>query len=124
MTFKESVNTVFNKYAVFSGRASRSEYWYFALFQFIVGILFSILGTIFTNSQGQPSVWISILSGLWCLLTILPSLAVSVRRLHDSGRGGGWIFINFVPVIGSIWYFVLMLLPSEPQVNRFGPMAY
>ncbi len=57
---------------------------------------------------------------IYSLAVLLPSLAVSVRRLHDIGKGGGWIFINLVPVIGSIWYIILTVLPSQRGYNRFG----
>lgn len=64
--------------------------------------------------------WAYTVMSIYSLAILLPSLAVSVRRLHDTGRGGGWIFISLVPIIGGIWYFILTVLPSQPGPNRFG----
>ncbi len=61
-----------------------------------------------------------ILAGIVSLALLLPSLAVAVRRLHDVGKGGGWIFINPVPIIGSLWFLILLIKEDEPQANRFG----
>ena len=105
-----------------AGRASRSEFWYFTLFQFVIYCLFGIFGSILTDGNGNPPGWFNLIVGLYGLVTFLPVIAVSVRRLHDTGRGGGWFFINFVPVIGSIWFIVLCVLPTEPRPNRFGPI--
>lgn len=122
MTFKQSVSTVFSKYIDFNGRASRSEYWWFALFQIIVFGCLNILGAIFSgDSQSMPGC-VYFIEGAYSLATILPSLGVTVRRLHDIGKGGGWIFIALVPFIGQIWLFILTVLPGEPQANRFGPV--
>lgn len=134
MTFSQSVSTVFTKYCTFSGRASRSEYWYFVLFNYLVVFIFTFLVLLCTSSLSVITSssftsmhftdilpgWASVLLSIYSLVILLPSLAVSVRRLHDTGRGGGWIFINLVPFIGGIWFFILMVLPSEPGVNRFG----
>lgn len=136
MTFFQSVHSVFSKYATFSGRASRSEYWYFVLFNFILSVVISLIvysqvpvdtivasdpsGFYMSVWQSMPG-WASALMTFYTLVLILPSLAVSVRRLHDTGRGGGWIFINFLPIVGYIWYLILMILPSQQGYNRFGP---
>lgn len=136
MTFFQSVHSVFSKYATFRGRASRSEFWYFVLFNFILSAVISIIvysqipietiaasdpeGFYMSVYQSMPG-WASTLLSVYTLVLILPSLAVTVRRLHDTGRGGGWIFISIVPIIGNIWYFILMVLPSQQGYNRFGP---
>ncbi|MCM1482879.1 MAG: DUF805 domain-containing protein [Muribaculaceae bacterium] len=143
MGFTQAVKSVFSKYATFSGRASRSEYWYFVLFNVIVGVVFCIIGGVTmsdvsaiadnaSDSSNPVSMmsavvstmpgWLAVLMGLYQLLIILPSLAVSVRRMHDIGKGGGWIFISLVPFIGGIWFFVLTLIGSQYGPNRFGPM--
>lgn len=114
MTFGQSVGTCFGKYANFSGRASLSEYWFWVLFQIIVmcGIL--------VIAMAAQSVALIVLYYVAALALLLPSLAVCVRRLHDIGKGGGWIFINLVPFIGGIWFLVLMCQSSQPFENRFG----
>ena len=114
MTFDQSIKTCFNQYANISGRASRSEFWWFMLFVYVVyGVLYG-LGAAFDSS------FLSIIAGLFSLGCVVPCIAVGVRRMHDIGKGGGWICINFVPFIGSIWYIILCCQPSEPYANRFG----
>jgi uncharacterized membrane protein YhaH (DUF805 family) len=107
------------KYAVFDGRARRKEYWYFVLFNIIVAIVLSLIdrliGTIF---YGQS---IGLLSGIYSLAVIIPTLAVTVRRLHDIDRTGWWIFINLIPLIGTIVLLVFEVTPGTPGSNRFGP---
>ena len=111
--------TVLKKYAVFSGRARRKEYWMFILFNliFVIAavILDSILGTINENSG------YGLISTLYSLAVLLPSFAVLVRRLHDTGRSGWWIFITLIPLIGSIWLLVLLVGDSQPGDNKYGP---
>lgn len=119
MTFQESVKHVFNNYANFSGRASRSEYWYFFLFNCIIGFVLQGLAVIFGSTE-NPSLLFTILYYLYSLAVLIPGLAVNFRRLHDIGKGGGWILINLIPIIGSIWYIVLLCTASEPGANRFG----
>lgn len=134
MTFGESIKTVFSKYATFSGRASRSEYWWFVALNSVVGLVIYLIAapsgmtidSIAANGGSSLAIieafpgWASALLGCYSLAVLLPSLALSVRRLHDIGKGGGWIFISLVPLIGGIWYLVLMLLPSQLGDNRFG----
>ena len=109
---------VLKKYAVFSGRARRKEYWMFALFNFIFAILALTL-------DGLASTSFSYIFGLFYLAYVLalliPGLAVLVRRLHDTGRSGGWFFIAFIPLVGSIWLLVLMILEGDRGANVYGP---
>ncbi|MFF7332498.1 DUF805 domain-containing protein [Streptomyces sp. NPDC008150] len=106
---------VLKKYATFEGRARRSEYWMFALFHFIVIAVLAVLAGV-TGAK-----IFAILYGLYFLATLLPVIALTVRRLHDTGRSGGWIFIVLVPFVGGIWLFVLTLLDSQPAPNQYGP---
>ena len=100
-------------FAKFDGRSRRTEYWQFILFYviaaFVVGIVDGVIG-----AGG-------ILSGLFVLGVFIPLLAVMVRRLHDTNRSGWWVLLSFLPVIGQIWLFVLLVLDSQPGANRFGP---
>ena len=105
---------VLKKYAVFSGRATRSEYWYFQLFNTIVYIILMVLdGLISINNFGFLTI-------IYMLAMIIPSIAVTVRRLHDTGKSGWMILISFVPFIGGIWLFVLTVLDSTAD-NKYGP---
>lgn len=119
VSFQEAISMAFNQYCKFTGRASRSEYWWFALFTFILGaVVLGVVGGIF----GAQSTVYTCISCIINLALLLPSLGLCVRRLHDIGKGGGWIFINFVPLIGWIIFLVWMVKDSEPGNNRFGPM--
>jgi uncharacterized membrane protein YhaH (DUF805 family) len=121
-----------DNYANFDGRASRSEYWYYALFNFIVIIAFYILSTIgifmaASSDDGSAGGAISIIStiamALWGLGTFIPSLAVAVRRLHDIGKSGWWYFIVLIPCgIGAIWFLILMVTGSDMTENQYGPV--
>ena len=104
---------VLKKYAVFYGRARRTEYWMFVLFNFIIAMAISIVESLL----GSPG-FIGMLYGL---AVFIPSLAVSVRRLHDTGRSGLWLLIAFVPLIGFIVLLVFMVQDSEYGQNQYGP---
>jgi len=105
---------VLKKYATFSGRAQRAEYWYFLLFNFIASIVIGIISAVIGDDKG-------IIGVLYSLAIFIPALAVSVRRLHDIGKSGWMILITLIPFIGSIWLFVLMVIDSNPGENKYGP---
>jgi uncharacterized membrane protein YhaH (DUF805 family) len=107
------------KYAVFSGRSRRMEYWYFVLFNIIVVIVLSLIDTLLGTFNVLRGV--GLLSGIYGLAVLIPSLAVTVRRLHDIDRTGWWIFINLIPLIGTIVLLVFELTPGTPGSNRYGP---
>lgn len=113
------------KYADFQGRARRMEYWMFALGEVIFFcVLAALIGLMGGFNESGPGPLATALWGIYSLAAlalIIPGLAVSVRRLHDTNRSGWWIFISLVPIIGGIWYFVLTLLDGTPGPNRFGP---
>ena len=109
---------VLKKYAVFSGRAQRAEFWYFALFSGIVSVVLSIMDFLISGGATGSS---GILAGLYSLAIILPSLGVNVRRLHDTDRSGWWLLIVLVPLIGVIVLIVFYVQDSQASENRFGP---
>ena len=114
---------VLKKYAVFSGRARRAEYWYFVLFNAVVSIILSILGKaigVFNMTIGTVGNEINILSIIYSLAVLVPGLAVAVRRLHDVGKSGWMVLINLIPLIGQIWILVLMMKDSTPGENEYG----
>ncbi len=109
------------KYAVFAGRAQRAEYWYFMLFYMLVALILGFLDGIAGTTVGQGNEAMGLLSLLFVLAMLLPSLAVSARRLHDTGRSAWWMLIGFVPLVGVLVLLVLAALDGEPGTNRFGP---
>lgn len=111
-TFSGAVGACFNRYAVFRGRAPRSEYWHFQLFLLIVYIAATITDA---ASEHDYALTISEL-GLW-----LPDLAVLVRRLHDTDRSGWWCLVGVIPLIGWIFVLVWTCMPGTFGPNRFGP---
>jgi len=103
---------VIKKYAEFSGRARRKEYWMFVLFYFLIAIGIAIV----EGLLGSPG----IVGGLFGLALLVPSLAVTVRRLHDTARSGWWILIGLVPLVGFIVLLVFMCLEGSSGSNAFG----
>ena len=116
----EEYKAVLNKYAVFSGRARRREYWMFVLVNFIIMIGLSVVISIVASVLKLGSA-ASYLSQIYGLAVLLPSLAVGVRRLHDTGRSGWWLLIGVIPLIGSIVLLILMAKDSQPGDNAYGP---
>ena len=115
MTFEESIKSAFSKYATFSGRARRSEYWYFVL-------AFSVLSTLFTvlDSAVDSSVF-TWLNSVLSLAVFLPNLALCWRRMHDIGKSGAWSLIVLIPFVGCIIYLVWACRDSQPGENQYGP---
>ena len=104
------------KYAVFSGRARRKEYWYFVLFNILISIVFTVID----GMTGTPLANIGLLSGIYGLAVLIPSLAVSVRRLHDTDRSGWWYLILLIPLIGVIVILVFTVQDSKVGENQYG----
>ncbi len=114
MNFGQAISSGFSNYVKFSGRALRSEYWYWVLFTVLGAIIAGIIDVVLS---------ISVISGLFGLATILPSLAVQVRRLHDLDRTGWWIFLGVIPLIGWIILIIWYCSRGTAGPNRFGPDA-
>ena len=108
----------FKKYADFRTRARRSEYWYFALFNALFILLLSLVDTVLGFGSEDT---LGIFGGLYSLVVVIPSLAVCVRRLHDIGKSGWWIFIVIIPFIGALILFLFAIRDSQPGTNEYGP---
>ena len=109
---------VLKKYAVFNGRARRKEYWMFVLFNIIFAVVAVILDNILgTSFQGAGYGLFYLLYGL---AVIIPSIAVGVRRLHDTDRSGWWLLICLIPIIGGIWLIVLLATAGTAGENKYG----
>lgn len=127
MTFGQSIRTCLSKYATFSGRAQRSEFWWFILFVWLVSIALSIVDstlfgtTVVTDTGFSASTNTPIFSGIFSLAMLLPNLAVGARRLHDTNRSGWWLLIGLIPLIGFIVLIVFFATQGTRGANRFGP---
>jgi len=106
---------VIKKYAVFTGRARRKEYLMFMLFNFFVSVIFNIFFYAY-----QQSYTVAVIMSLYSLALLLPVLGVTIRRLHDTGRSGWWIFLGLIPIIGAVAVLVFLCLDSEPGANQYG----
>lgn len=110
---------VLRKYAVFTGRARRKEYWYYFLFNFLIItallLVDNLLGTL------DQEAGMGLLSGIYALAVLIPGIAVAVRRLHDSDRTGWWVLIALIPIIGPIILIFFLIQDSNKGENRFGP---
>jgi uncharacterized membrane protein YhaH (DUF805 family) len=125
MNLQTAVRTVLSKYAVFSGRAGRPEFWYWVLALFLVSLALAIVeGAIlapllgfeaFSPDAGQP------LSTLLSIAILLPALAVTVRRLHDTDHSGWWVLLGLIPIIGALVLLWWYIKPGTEGDNRFGP---
>lgn len=116
MTFTEAISSCYSKYVTFEGRASRSEYWFFVLFHFLIALvgfctLFAGIGIVILAVSG--------------VVNFLPSLAVTVRRLHDTDHSGWWFWIQLIPLVGFIIFLIFMCTRGSWGGNRFGndPLA-
>ena len=125
MGFIDALTTVFrNKYATFSGRASRSEYWWSYLGLFVASISLQIIGFVGLIALGSINeslgllVLLVVFAGIFALF--IPSLAVNVRRLHDTGKSGWMLLIVLIPCIGFILWLVWMIEEGQPHVNAYG----
>ncbi|MEC9431297.1 MAG: DUF805 domain-containing protein [Pseudomonadota bacterium] len=124
MTFSDSVLNVFANYFEFRGRATRSEYWWWALFSLIVSVALQIVDGMvsapamgyaaFAMDAGRPITMVGLLA------LVPPTLAVGCRRLHDTGRSGWWLLVGFAPVVGTLALIWLLTRPSAERDNRFG----
>ena len=106
---------VLKKYATFSGRARRTEFWMFALINFIINTVLNII----QRSTGSTAVLV--ISSLYGLAVLIPGIAVTVRRLHDTGRSGGWWWLVLIPIVGWIILIVWCAQDSQPGPNQYGP---
>jgi uncharacterized membrane protein YhaH (DUF805 family) len=113
MDFMTAVKTCLGKYATFQGRAARSEYWFFTLFMFILSMIASVIA-------GASLGALSVLPAVLMIGLFLPSIAVSVRRLHDLDKSGWWLLIVLVPLLGGLLLLVWACMRGTEGQNRFG----
>ena len=116
----EAVKEFFVKYAVFQGRTSRKTFWLTMLGLFILAFIIGFIGGIIGGAMGQTSENTStIISSILSLVTLVPSIAIDTRRLHDINKSGWWQLIAFVPVVGWIILLVFLCLPAVNEGNNY-----
>ncbi len=136
MGFTEAIRSVFSNYANFNGRARRSEYWFFVLFNFLLNIVYSIIRfsiVIFSGLDAEKVfdaekvasspllLVLSLIALVISLALLIPGFAVSIRRLHDIGKSGWFILLGLIPLAGPIILFIFYLTDSEIGENMYGP---
>jgi uncharacterized membrane protein YhaH (DUF805 family) len=109
---------VLKKYAVFSGRATRKEYWCFFLINTLVSIVLIVADIVIGSFNA--AVGIGLLSGIYTLAVLIPGVAVTLRRLHDTDRSGWWILIAVIPFVGAIVLLVFLVQDSKSSENQYG----
>ena len=107
------------KYAVFSGRDTRTEYWMYVLFNFIFAIVAMILDNVLHLTLGELPY--GVFYFLYALVTLVPSTAIAARRLHDVSKSGWFMLIALIPLVGAIWLLVLLCTDSDNGANEYGP---
>jgi len=124
MTFQGSITSGYQNYANFNGRASRSAYWWWALFQILasaaIGLIFGHSALMMDPTAIAVDHTGGIISNLWALVNLLPGLSLGVRRLHDIGKSGWWLLIVLIPLIGVIVLLVWCCQKSDAGANVYG----
>jgi uncharacterized membrane protein YhaH (DUF805 family) len=111
--------TVLKKYAEFGGRSRRKEYWMYALINMVIVFVVEIAA--FAMMKNAVGMILFGVLGIYCLATVIPSLAVGIRRLHDTGKSGWWLLIGLVPFVGFIVLLIFLVQDSAPGANLYGP---
>jgi len=117
MGFGEAIQSGFRNYVGFNGRASRSEYWWWILFAFLI----SIAANIVDRSLGGGMSTVGLLGGIVALALLLPNIAIGIRRLHDRDKSGWWLLLIFIPLVGAIILVIWFVVRGTQGPNRFGP---
>ena len=110
--------SVLRNYAVFEGRARREEYWYFVLFNVIAVVLLNFLDGFFGMQDKETQK--GLLTTVYTIAVLVPSIAVAVRRLHDTNRSGWWILLYLIPLLGALVLFIFFVFDSEKETNEYG----
>ena len=104
-------SVILKNYVNFEGRATRAEFWWFVLFNFVIGLILGVLGKVG-----------AILSGIWGLGILLPQLGLGARRLHDINKSGWYLLLAFIPLVGAIILIIWLAKEGDPTENQYGPV--
>jgi len=119
------INTVTKHYVDFNGRASRSEFWYFVLYYFLLSLVFALIDYFVLNpmlgATPEQAASGGFLQMIFALAVFLPYLSLGVRRLHDIGKSGWWLLLSFVPIVGPLVLLYWFVQDSQPGANQYGP---
>jgi len=121
MGFMTAVTTCYGKYVTFTGRARRSEFWWFFLWTILVAIVASIIDHVVDPPPAGVPYSVGIVYGLFMLINLLPGLAVEIRRLHDTNHSGWWLFICLVPILGFLLLLYWFIIGGTSGDNKYGP---
>lgn len=113
----DSYIRMFKNYVNFNNRTSRKDYWLAILFNWIIAFVIGIIG-----NATDMSIF-KVLGYLYSLATLVPGIALSIRRMHDIGKAGTWILVSFIPIAGQIWFLVLVCTASKPVGEQYGPQV-
>ena len=119
MTFDQSVRSVLSNYATFEGRAMRSEYWYWVLFTLLVSMGLNLLEAMLQSTGPDMVLAFNLIGLAFSLATLVPSIAVGIRRMHDVGKSG-WNILWSLTIIGVLYVLYLYVQPSQPGANAYG----
>lgn len=114
------ISALTKHYADFNGRARRKEFWFFALFWYIGVILVTVVGGML-GVAAESGLTVGVVPVLYYVATIVPMIAVQIRRLHDVGKSGWFLLVSFIPIVGAIWILVLYCTDSQAGDNQYGP---
>ncbi len=117
MSYSDAIKSCFSNYANFSGRARRKEYWYFVIFNMVIQVVLTMLGSFIFGSDSRLT---SVFASIYSLIVFVPALAVAWRRLHDVGKSGAYWFFVFLPVVGWIIVLIQLCKDSQPGENQYG----
>ncbi len=109
----------FRRFADFEGRARRKEYWWFTFVNMLAVVALTVAGMVLVDDPESGAA--SVPSWIYAAAAFLPGLAVSVRRLHDTGRSGGWVFLQLIPYLGALVLLVFMVMDGDQGSNQYGP---
>lgn len=114
---------MWQNYTNFGARANRKEYWYAILLQLLFLIVIQVAAALAQNANvPMLQLLVSVISLIFVLASLVPTLAIAFRRLHDTGRSAWWLLISLIPIVGSLVLLFFLLQAGEPGENRFGPV--